>query len=287
MLRLWRVRGGRLRLVSEKTLWRRWAHSSCVSREAQLPLPRSLLTARLQDLRIWFAQPVLSRGLARPTSRAFSAREACCSIRTITRYRQHGIAEGWLVQLAQYERLRPLRWGNLAELSGPRSRSEFAKGGWVWRRLPDLVVVLDTDGEARNTQTELPPTLRRRVRARYFPDRDAIAAHHSLVARNAVFFGGGATWNPATLHSFSEVAALDAALAEVAGEALSSIGISAYNEPGASRGSTLPSELPVSRVPNSPSGRKLSAAAPETPFTERPAGPILHLTAAGAQGSEF
>lgn len=141
----WRIRGKYLYLKDAKQLWKRVRNKSVVHRQQFIAIPEHAFLS-IHNMRAYFAQAALSRGERKPISRQSSAQMLGRGQRAITSWKRYLKEEGILQIVPQYQRLRTSATLSLQNFQ-PLAPEEFIKGDEVFRRLPDVVIILTGDGK--------------------------------------------------------------------------------------------------------------------------------------------
>lgn len=142
----WQKKGPFYHLTSSGDLWQK---DSPVARGMNLEMPEEVARGSLELVRAWLAQAALSRGREVPTSRIYSAKILHRHQRSVTRYRRVLKDHGFLDQVPQYINVGPMKLGpTLKESRLPDKKNgwEFVWKGDIYRRLPDIVILLGPEG---------------------------------------------------------------------------------------------------------------------------------------------
>lgn len=142
--RFWRLNQRCLRLFSVDELWRQASRRSTVAKEPQIAVPSEALHS-LRACRAYLLQPTYSRGTRTPIATATTARLAECSMRSVRRYRHQLRLDHRLVSITQYEKRQ--RQTMKMKDAHPLRPGEFVKQGWIYGRVPDIIVLLDSTGK--------------------------------------------------------------------------------------------------------------------------------------------
>lgn len=117
--------------------------------DATISLPESALT-RLQTLRAYMSQAALTRG-SHPVLRSYSEQLLGVKTSSITSYRNRLKADKRLEAIPRYGKVGKERFGQEFE------RNEFTKQGYVWKRLADVIIITNQNGDIVDLLVE-PPT---------------------------------------------------------------------------------------------------------------------------------
>ena len=193
----WTLYRRKVRAYSLERLWRAVAHLSVVARGQRVAVPTAALRS-VRATRAYLAQAALSRGPGKPVAVEASARLLGCGRRTVANYRQCLVAGGRMQVHPQWHKLRPASMKMGAAPLGP---GEFIKGGDVYKRGPDVPVLLNGAGEAVLLEPNVQSTARPQPR-RYFHSLRQVqewAARGREVAVNAlirIYHGAREEWEP-------------------------------------------------------------------------------------------
>jgi hypothetical protein len=162
----------RLRLRSWEELAAAVAAESCASLTQPLLVPLEIFRRSLQEQRAWLSQPALTRG-AKPCSLDYSARELGRQRRSVTVYRRLLRLAGRLRTIPHYQKVRERHGGNIETCTlWPANAREFARKDGIYRRLPDIVLLMNASGELIDILANPERTRRPDLKRRYFTNSE-------------------------------------------------------------------------------------------------------------------